>query len=232
MTLKSRSLSTLALTSALVFGSTGCSVKWGFYKAADFEHYRERAAEEPVDIAVEDERPIQNIIEEGVGYQGIPVTLSLGPGSPVTWEDLEGALSLYELKGKERIASFETVLLPYTHNGTSKLGEYRTELASEGMADARALGRQLLSEMQERRGDGPVVFFLVCRQPGVAEPCLQYGRRYDLVVAPSPRNPRAGESGAIAPVASYPFRLERKSNPVTKIAGIVVLIVFLGASAG
>ncbi len=210
----------------------GCTTRLGMYRAASYDIYRPRVADEQVVIHTEDIRPIQWIVAETHQVvQGIPVTLELASNHSHQWRDLVGAFSIMELRrlGEGRVVYIDSVsafLLPYVHGPSAKLENYPS-LRSANFDEARTHGAEALRELTESASDGRQHFFLICvRDDG--RPCLEFERRYELRVL----QPSASPTAVDQPVAVYPFRMEHRSFLVTAGIGALLIAGFLTWAAG
>jgi hypothetical protein len=218
----------------------GCGVSLGPYRAAAFDPYRPRVDSERVAIRTETARPIQWITDPrtGIRVQGIPVNLELSADTDATWADLVDAFRIYETRSLgegriERVSAHDVVLLPY-QRGDAKLEMYQDVLTRAGSDAARARSLELLQEIPID-GGREETFFLVCRGAAPGEPCVEFGKRYEFHIAP----PGVSQFEALEPgryvqrlPAVYPFRMERRSIPVTIGAGVLLVVGFLTWAAG
>lgn len=235
----------LAICVGIVSLTTACSVTHAAREATRVRHYpafdheRPVRPDDPLQVAIDQERAVDTAsLPSGTLLESLPLFVTRGRLTQVKWPDLAGKVWLHA--GRD---STQLLLLPAPELVSQSLkarfvnpsGAPRSEIDSLRHVEATFLA--FLNDSGYRSFG---IRFTCVRPLSTASPwqmrgardhrCMRPGEDYQLSIAACPSAERDTCRDVIPEV--FPFRMERRNLSVGIIAGTVLMVVFLWASAG
>lgn len=240
----------------LGLAATACGMTLGAYRfpplrtyqSPEYDPYRARRADEQLSVRVETSFPIQETIstESGQIFQGIPIVIELDAAATVSWTNFATAFQLYEVQpgaGGARAQRLGFDIFPIAVPRSSpavlvsgNIERYNNWLRKGDLAGARAHGVETLKSLAVRDTLRTQTLMLVCPGTPRRARCLVPRRSYELHITPSNPSDVGTETNRANPpsavTAVYPFRLLRRSIPVTALTGAGLVLALLQWAGG